>query len=425
MSTTLRGLLLATLVQPASTAAAQDYDDDIRRLAERADVRQALAAVDALRDRTRSELIALTEMPAPPFQEAARGGRYAELLRAAEPDTVWVDDEGNVLARRRGALGGRTVVLSAHLDTVFPEGTDVTVRARGDTLFAPGIADDTWGLMVVLTVLRAMDAGDVRTAADVLFVGTVGEEGLGDLRGVKHLFRENGPRIDAFISVDGARPDRIVHQGLGSHRYRVTVRGPGGHSWGDFGIANPHHALSAATVHFVQAADLYTLSGPKTSYNVGRIGGGTSVNSVPFESWMEVDMRSVSQERLVTLDSLFQRALRRGVAEQNALRRQGDSLAIDVEMVGDRPSGEIAWEAPFVQRAAAVTRFFGQAPTSERSSTDANVPIALGIPAITIGGGGIGGGTHSLNEYWLGHGAETGVKRALLIVLAEAGIAGQ
>ena len=426
MSTILRGLLLAAVALPVSRAAqAQEYDDEIRLLAERSAVREAMAAVDALRDRTRAELIALTEIPAPPFQEATRAARYAEILRAAGPDTVWIDDEGNVLARRGGAGGGRTVVLSAHLDTVFPEGTDVTVRVRGDTLFAPGVADDTWGLMVVLTVLRAMEAGDVRTAADVLFVGTVGEEGLGDLRGVKHLFREGGPRIDAFISVDGARHDRIVHQALGSHRYRVTVRGPGGHSWGDFGIANTHHALSAATVHFVEVADLYTLSGPKTSYNVGRIGGGTSVNSVPFESWMEVDMRSVSQERLVTLDSLFQRALRRGVAEQNALRRQGDSLLLDVERVGDRPSGEIAWDTPFVQRAAAVTRYFGREPTSERSSTDANVPIAAGIPAITIGGGGIAEGAHSLGEWWLGHGAEIGIKRALLIVLAEAGMAGR
>ncbi len=403
-------------------AQASGYDREIRELAARPDVMRAFAAVDNLRPRTRQTLIELTEIPAPPFGEERRGRRYAELLRQAGADSVWTDDEGNIMALRRAGGRERTVAIAGHLDTVFPEGTDVSVRERGDTLYAPGIGDDTWGLTVVLTVLRAMTAAHIRTEADVLFIGTVGEEGVGNLRGMKHLFGDGGPRIDAFMSVDGIASDRITHEGLGSHRYRVTFAGPGGHSWGAFGLANPHHALGRAIAHFAAAAHRYTSEGVPTSYNVGRIGGGTSVNSVPFESWMEVDMRSESPQRLAAVDSLLQRAVRRGLAEENAVRRHGDSLTVDVAMIGERPSGEIDLSTPIVQRGFAASRFFGIEPVSRRSSTDSNIPIARGIPAITIGGGGTGGNAHSLTEWWYDDDAATGIKRALLILLAEAGV---
>jgi acetylornithine deacetylase/succinyl-diaminopimelate desuccinylase-like protein len=354
--------------------------------------------------------------------EQQRARAYAELLREAGADSVWIDQAGNVIALRRGSAGNRTVALDAHLDTVFPEGTDVTVRRRGDTLLAPGIGDDTRGLAVILAVLRALESADIETEANVLFIGTVGEEGLGDLRGVKQLFSDDGPGIDTWIAVDGGSTGGVTHRGLGSHRYRVTFKGPGGHSWGAFGTANPHHALGRAVELFVDAADPYTSEGLKTSYNVGRIGGGTSVNSVPFESWMEVDMRSVSPERLVEVDSLFQRAMREGLREANALRREGDSMTVDIDMIGDRPSGATPESSPLVQRAIAATNYFDLEPSLRISSTNSNIPISIGVPAITLGRGGAGGGGHALSEWWVNHDGTTAIKRVLLILTAEAGV---
>jgi tripeptide aminopeptidase len=222
------------------------YLDEIRALLEEDRVQEAMAYIEALEDRSRDDLIYLTEIPAPPFMEEERAAAYAEMLREAGADSVWLDGIGNVLALRRGTVGNRTVALDGHLDTVFPIETDVTVQFRGDTLYAPGIGDDTRGLIVVRNVLEAMVQADLRTEDDLLFIGTVGEEGLGDLRGVKHLFSDEGPGIDVFIAVDGGDETRVVHQGVGSHRYRVTFHGPGGHSWGAFGLGNPHHAMAQA-----------------------------------------------------------------------------------------------------------------------------------------------------------------------------------
>ncbi len=411
---------------PASVPA-QDarYQDEVRRIASMEAVRRAMQAIDDLEPRSASDLILLTEIPAPPFNEERRARQFAELLGAAGVDSVWIDEVGNVLALRRGRTGARTVVIEGHLDTVFPEGTDVTVRAKGDTLYAPGIGDDTRGLVVVLTVARAMSIADVHTDADVLFVGTVGEEGQGDLRGVKHFFREGAPRIDAWIAVDGGGRSRIVHRGLGSVRYRVTFRGPGGHSWGAFGLGNPHHALGRAIYLFQSMADGYTREGIRTSYNVGVIGGGTSVNSIPFASWMEVDMRSESPERLVGIDSLFHLSMRQALAEANALRRDGDSLTLQLDLIGRRPSGSLAVETPLVQRAMAVVRHMGNEPNLGIASTNSNIPIAVGVPAVTIGRGGTGGGGHSLGEWWLNDRGALAIQQALLLLLAESGIARQ
>ncbi|NIT85528.1 MAG: M20/M25/M40 family metallo-hydrolase, partial [Gemmatimonadetes bacterium] len=292
----LTAFLLAASSLQAQTIEAQ-YREEIRALAGEATVADALARIEALDPWTMERHVELTEIPAPPFMEEVRARRFAELLGEVGADSVWIDQEGNAVGLRRGEGGGRTIAIGGHLDTVFPEGTDVTVRMRGDTLFAPGVGDDTRGLVVVLTVLRAMVEADVRTEDDVLFVGVVGEEGPGDLRGMKYLFRANAPiPIDAWIEIDGGGFDRLVTRGLGSVRYRVAFRGPGGHSWGAFGLANPAHALGQAVRYFQEAADTLTRIDPPTSYNVGRIGGGTSVNSIPFEAWMEVDMRSHSPE---------------------------------------------------------------------------------------------------------------------------------
>jgi len=268
-----------------------------------------------------------------------------------------------------------------------------------------------------------MNEADIRTEGDLLVVGTVGEEGLGDLRGVKHLFREDGPRIDAFVSIDGTSDDRIVHEALGSHRYRVTVEGPGGHSWGAFGLPNPAHALGSAIRAFDLAADAFTRTGARTSYNVGRIGGGTSVNSIPFEAWMEIDMRSEVQARLLQVDSVFQHALRRSIASYNAARREGPPLELRIEMIGNRPSGSIAVDEPLIQRAAAATRAFGMEPRMTRSSTDANIPISMGIPAFTTGGGGDSGGAHSPEEWYVNQDGPRGIQRVLLITVAQLGLA--
>jgi acetylornithine deacetylase/succinyl-diaminopimelate desuccinylase-like protein len=400
------------------------YCDELAGLARDPAIRKALAYIEANDSAALRDLVMLTQIPAPPFQEEVRARKYAEMLRAAGADSVHIDDVGNVIALRRGRTGGRVIAIAGHLDTVFPEGTDLTVTQRRDTLFAPGIADDTRGLIAVLYTLKAMREAEIRTDADLLFIGSVGEEGLGDLRGVKHLFREGGPRIDAFVAIDGSSDNRVVAQALGSRRYRVTFKGPGGHSWGAFGGGNPAHALGRAIRIFDEAAAAFTASGTRTSYNVGRIGGGTSVNSIPFEAWMEVDMRSESQPRLLAIDSIFRTSMQQALNEQNRKVRSGERMTVELEQVGDRPSGETDPNATLLLRALAGIRHFGGTPSVQRSSTDSNIPIALGIPAVTLAGGGVAGGAHSPGEWWINRNAYKAVQRLLLLLAAEGGMGG-
>lgn len=416
--------LLTLLLLPSNPAQGQQtrYEIELEDLLADPGVQEAMRTVERLEPRTMEDLVRLTEIPAPPFMEDERARAYAALLREAGADSVKMDEVGNVIAFRSGTEGTRTVVLGAHLDTVFPEGTDVTVRFRGDTLFAPGVGDDTRGLVAVLTVLRAMEDAAVRTKANLIFLGSVGEEGLGDLRGVKHFFGEGGHRVDAFIEIDGGGMAGIVSMGLGSIRYRVTITGPGGHSWGAFGLANPAHALGRAIEAFAAVADSLTREGPRTSYNVGRIGGGTSINSIPFEAWMEVDMRSESPRSLNVIADAFERTVTLAVEWENALRREGPPLALALDRIGNRPSGETDPEAPLVQRAETVTRYFGEEPVLSRSSTNSNIPISLGIPAVTIGRGGVGGDNHSPTEWWVNEEGYQAIQRALLILLSEAGL---
>jgi acetylornithine deacetylase/succinyl-diaminopimelate desuccinylase-like protein len=420
-------LSLVPLAPGARDLNAQDPDPavaaEVRSLATNPGVVRAMERVEALDSWGMERLVELTQIPAPPFLEAQRAARYVELLREAGADSVWIDEEGNAVALRRGRQGGRTVALGGHLDTVFPEGTDVTVRIRGDTLYAPGVGDDTRGLVVVLTVLRALEEAQVETRDDLLFVGTVGEEGLGDLRGMKHLFRDGADPIDAWIEVDGGGLDRLVSMGLGSVRYRVTFVGPGGHSWGAFGLANPAHALARAVRAFQETADTLTRSGPRTSYNVGVLGGGTSVNSIPFEASMEVDMRSESPESLARIEEAFLTAMEEGLEGENELRREGPALTLDAEKIGDRPSGEMDPSTGLIQRALAATELFGATPALGRSSTNSNIPIALGVPAVTIGRGGEGGNGHAPDEWWINRDGYLAIQRALLLTVAEAGLA--
>ena len=414
--------LLLAQEESESIAVAPGFQQEIKTLTAHPSVKKAMALIKDTDEQTVQETIQLTEIPAPPFKEEIRAEAFKNMLVDIGVDSAWIDAEGNVIALRKGTKGERTVALDAHLDTVFPEDTDVSVTVKGDTLFAPGVGDDSRGLAIMLSVLRAMNETKMQTEDDVLFIGTVGEEGLGDLRGVKYLFGENGPGIDAWISIDGGSLGAINSKGLGSYRYLVTFEGPGGHSWGAFGLANPHHALGAAIRHFVAAADEYTKEGPKTSYNIGRIGGGTSVNSIPFTSWMEIDTRSIDPSRLDDLKIILEEAVQLGLEEQNALRRGGRELTVNIEMIGKRPSGELSPELPLIQRAMAALAPFAEEPYLRRGSTNANIPISLGIPAVTIGRGGVGGRAHSLLEWWANKDGYKGVQYALLVLLAESGL---
>ena len=417
---------IGAMVCVAGSAFALQGDADqtaaIQRLTARSEIVQALELAPDLEPGSEADLIELTEIPAPPFEEAARASRFAEMLQATGLAQASIDAVGNVIARRAGSGAGETVAIVAHLDTVFPAGTDVTVRRRGGRLYAPGIGDDTRGLVLLLNVARLLERAEIRTVADILFVGSVGEEGLGDLRGVRHLLRRGGPRVDRMIAIDGGSDSRIVNQALGSRRYRVTLTGPGGHSWGDFGLANPAHALGRVTHYFDEAAALVVNTGAPASYNVGRIGGGTSVNAVPSESWAEIDLRSVDPAQVDRLEQALRDAVTQALDEQNRARDRGESLRADFELIGDRPSGTVPLETLLVQQALAVTRFLGLRPQLGAASTDANLPIADGLPAITLGRGGTGGGAHAIEEWWAPRDAHIAVQRALLVLVASAGV---
>ena len=398
------------------------YTQITKKFLKKSKIKAAFERIALLDPTTLKRHIELTEIEAPPFKEARRAKVFADYFKTLGMDSVWIDTEGNVLGLLQGSEGNRTVALDAHLDTVFPEGTEVKVRIENDTLYAPGIGDDTRGLSMLLTLLETIKAEQIQPKDDLLFVGSVGEEGLGDLRGVKHLFRSGGPRIDAWIAIDGGTIGRVNNKGLGSYRYRITFSGPGGHSWGAFGLANPHHALGQAITNFVQTADAYTSKGPKTSYNVGVISGGTSINSIPFESVMEIDIRSVDPARLEVMESLLEDAVNQALLDQNQRKTRGPELTVKIDKIGNRPSGELSDQLPLVQRTLAATQAFGVTPYLTRGSTNSNIPIAKGVPAVTIGRGGDGGNAHSLDEWWTNKEGHKAIQLSLLILLMEAGM---
>ena len=403
-------------------AIASQYRKEIQSIASHPAIRSAFHTIVKLEPETIENLITLTQIPAPSFKEQERAEKFRQLLQTAGADSIWIDSVGNVIALRRGKSGKKTVVIEGHLDTVFPEGTDVTVRQRGDTLFAPGINDDARALTVIVTLLKSMNEANVKTDADVLFVGTTGEEGLGDLRGVKHLF-ESGLKIDSYISLDGSELGDVVYAAIGSRRYLVTYKGEGGHSYWAFGLGNPHNATARAIQHFILKADTLTRTGPATTYNIGRIGGGTSVNSIPFESWMEVDLRSENLQRLALIDTLLQRAIRQGLKEENSMKRRGKNLTVDIQLVGDRPMGMQDSSIALIRRAVAASVFMGAKPQLHNNSTNSNIPISKGIPAVTVWNGGKSGGLHSLNEWWINDKGYLAIQATLLLLVSEAGLA--
>lgn len=394
----------------------------------RADARFATAGETLRRDhdRTVADLITLTEIPAPPFGEEKRAAAYLEMLRAHGLEEVEQDEIGNVTGLRRGFGNGDILVVAAHLDTVFPAGTDVRVRREGTRLFAPGVSDDTWSLAVNLAYLRALDAAGIRTRHDLLFVGDVGEEGLGDLRGIRHLFEKgrHRARIRAFLTVDSPEVERIVSGGVGSRRYRVTFRGPGGHSYAAFGLVNPMYAMAEAARAL---AAVEVPANPPTTHCVSVVSGGTSINAIANAVTIEVDLRSASAAELARLDARFLAIVEAAVATENAARSTASGVvSADIQRVGDRPAGETPEGTPIRAFAQAAVAAEGYAPRFEFSSTDANVPMSLGIPALKIGAGGRGGRAHSLEE-WLDVEPEEslrGMRASLATILAMAGMEG-
>jgi acetylornithine deacetylase/succinyl-diaminopimelate desuccinylase-like protein len=357
----------------------------------------------------------LCEIPAPPFMEEVRGRELAGLFRELGLKDVRTDEAGNVIGVRPGKAAHPNLVFSAHLDTVFPEGTSVKVTRDGDVMRGPGIGDDCRGLAVMLGVIRALNDGRVETPGTITFVADVGEEGLGDLRGVKRLFYDSlKGQIDKFISVDGTGLG-ITHIGVGSNRYKVTFKGPGGHSFGAFGMANPIQAMGRAIAK-IDAIQVPTQ--PKTTFNVGRVGGGTSINAIPFEAWMEVDMRSADPASLKDVDTKFNAAVKEAVAEENARWNNRGPVSASAELVGVRPAGQTPKTSAIVQTAIAVSRAMQIEEVLREGSTDSNVPMNLGIPAITISGGGAGAGAHSLNETFTATDSWRGTQRAILLAIA-------
>jgi acetylornithine deacetylase/succinyl-diaminopimelate desuccinylase-like protein len=381
------------------------------------DVAEALAWLRDSEPETIAEQVALCEIPSPPFGETERGIAYRERFEALGLGEVRIDAEGNVLGEI--GSGAPRVVLSAHLDTVFPAGTDVSVRREGATLTGPGIGDDCRGLAVVLAVARALQHFEIEPAGSIVFVGTVGEEGPGDLRGVKALFDDTlAGKIDYFVSVDGAGRS-ITHAAVGSNRYEVTFRGPGGHSYSAFGMPNPIHALGRA---IAKVADLEVPGDPKTTFSVGLVEGGTSVNSIAFAATMTVDLRSESADALAELDAAFRAAVEEALREENGRWDSDVQLTVEVESIGVRPAGEQPTTAPIVQAALATAEQLGFSAPTGASSTDSNIAISRGIPAVTIDGGGSGSGAHSLDESYDTTDSHVGTQWALLLALTLAGV---
>lgn len=423
---TVLALILFLALQPPQPAVASP-EAEARKILDDprfAEARKSLAAGHA---RTVADIIRLTEIPAPPFGETRRAEAFRADFEAHGLKDVRVDAEGNVTGVRPGRRTngkGPFVAVAAHLDTVFPAGTDVTVRREGWRLAAPGIGDNARSLATLLAWIRALDAAGLDAESDILFVGTVGEEGAGDLRGVRRLFKD-GPyagRIEAFISVDGSDPNGVVTGGVGSRRYRVDFNGPGGHSFGAFGIVNPMTAMAGAVTR------LYAVSppaSPRTTYSASVTGGGTSVNAIPNSVFLEVDMRSEDPRALADLDRTFQALVKEAVVAENASRSTAyGAVTAELRVIGDRPAGRTPSDSRLVRTTRSALSILGFDPAEESSSTDANLPMSLGIPAVTIGAGGRGGRAHAPDE-WIDVEPEEmvrGMSVGLLTLLAMAGL---
>ena len=399
-------------------------DHAVSRLLAHDRIRAARHHIERTDEVTLARQAALSAIPAPTGAEGRRAAHLAELFREIGLSDVSIDHAGNVQGwfARNGDTSASPVVVAAHLDTVFGAEVDVAVERRGQRLEGPGISDNARGLAALVAVAEAMVAARVPAARPILFAATVGEEGSGDLRGVKHLLngkRETGNgKPVAFIALDGAGLDRVIHRALGSKRYQVTFRGPGGHSWAAFGVANPANAVGRAVALL---ADLPTQQAPRTTCAVVRLGGGTGLNSIPQEAWLDLDLRSEDPRALSQLDVTVRAALERAADDENRRRTAGSPpLRAEIRLLGDRPSGMTPRAHPLVQAAVAANRALGRDAELASASTDANVPIALGIPAIALGAGGKAGDAHLATEWYENVEGALGIIRALLVTTAMA-----
>lgn len=427
MNATLRCILAAVMIAGAGSAHAQKelppvpaaVEESLARLAGHAGVASAMTAIKGASVRMFEEQVRINEIPAPPFKEQMRAEYFLKKMREAGLPGAYIDKEGNVIGVRAGS-GGPRLVLSAHLDTVFPEGTDVKVREKDGRYYAPGIGDDALGLTNLLTVLETLNKGNIKTVGDIIFVGTVGEEELGDLRGVKALFRDIRD-IDGFISLDGVGLGRIVNHATGSHRYLATFKGPGGHSFSAFGLPSAIHAMGRAVARI---GDLVPPEDPKTTFTVGTVNGGTSVNAIAATSTIGIDIRSNGSAALIEFEKKIIAALHDAVRDENA-RWKSDRISVEIKQVGDRPAGVTPIDSPIIQAARAAMPHVGaQVRSITASSTDSNLPMSLGIPAITLSSSGTGGGSHSPGEWYTPVNNHVGAQNVFLLSLALTGMDG-
>ncbi len=407
---------------PSESQEQRSAQQQVARIAELRRVHEAFAWFRSHSRQLQDLQLEITSIPAPPWGEAARSEWMAQRFAEFGLLEVHRDELGNVLGIRPGAHPGAPFIgLSAHIDTVFPAGTSINVRSDGDKLYGPGISDNSSGIIAMLAIAGAMQAAGLANRAPVLFIGDVGEEGEGDLRGMRHIYQQ--PRWSATIAslvvVDGAGTDTIIAEGLGSRRYEVVVRGHGGHSWSDFGVANPIVALARIIDRFTRTHVPVT---PKTTYNVGIISGGTSVNSIPESAAMRVDTRSASVDELDRLERALHEAVDRVIPEITS-RKQEELLTAEVRVIGNRPAADLPSDSQLLKMVRAVDAQLGNTARMQRASTDANIPLSLGREAIAIGAGGSGGGAHTIHEWYDSTGRDLGLKRILLLTLALCGVA--
>jgi acetylornithine deacetylase/succinyl-diaminopimelate desuccinylase-like protein len=417
-------LWVILLAMPVRSAVSAHRSSQTPQISDNAEVRAALAWLKQNSTSVTEQQVRLTEIPAPPFQESQRAEAVKGLLAAAGLQ-VQIDKLGDVI----GILNGVTtktglseaVMLSAHLDTVFPPGTDVKVRRDGTRLLAPGISDNGTGLASLIAIAGAIHAANIKPQRTILFVANVGEEGEGNLRGMRALIDTYHSNLKAVIVLDGSGTDHVTTKALASRRLEVTITGPGGHSWSDFGLPNPINALVRGSVRFINTK---VPASPRTTFNLGQVQGGTSINSIPHEANLKVDIRSESEDELVRLEVALRDCVAAGVRDEMEVARDRSKgkLEWNVDLLGSRPSGELRLDSPLIFALRAADDFVANQSRNERSSTDANIPLSVGIDAISIGAGGNGGGAHSLQEWYDPQGREIGLQRALLTLLGVSGI---
>ncbi len=411
--------LISCIFLSMATLSARATDEPLAKLAGDPACARGLQWIDKSAAWSTEQQVRLTEIPAPEFNEARRADALAEVF-AANGFEVRRDKIGNVIAERAGSDPKSVVLLAAHLDTVFPAGTDVHVKRDGGRLLAPGISDNGVGLASLVSLAHALDESRIRTTKTIVLAGDVGEEGEGNLRGMRALMEAYGSRLAAVIAVDGPSTDHITTQAIASRRFEASVSGPGGHSWSDFGAPNPITAIARGIVQF---SGISIPDDPRSSYNFGTIEGGTSVNSIPARAAVKIDLRSEEEDELGRLESALRDAMQAGVkSEIAATKSPSDSLLLAFKSLGTRPAGKLPDDSPLLATIRNVDRYLGNRSRLERSSTDANIPLSMGIPAVALGGGGRGGGSHTLDEWYDPAGRELGLKRLFLTVVSIAGI---